>query len=190
MPVLAPHHSATHNQAPTSAHPHQASATTPLGETTITDQPTLSPSRDPPVTKSTRPSSSAGPRSHHTGASLSVATHTTHREYYATVPSKHEKSERPNAQGGHRQEGPGALLGQSWAGYAFNAMAIQPACVVQNRRLLKQVAVGALSQPLRVPNVALSGTLASSGFGVSDVLSRFRLRQVRGLLLARSSQNA
>ena len=69
-------------------------------------------------------------------------------------------------------------------------MAIKPAWVVQNRRLLKQIVVGALSQPLRVRNVALSSALASSAFGVPDVLSRFRLRQVRGLLLALNSLNA
>ena len=43
--------------------------------------------------------------------------------------------------------------------------------------------MSALSQPLCMTNVAI-GTLASSSFGVPDVLSHFSLRQVRGLLPA------
>ena len=60
----------------------------------------------------------------------------------------------------------------------------------QARHLLKKVAVAALSLPLRVPNVALYGVLASLGFGVPNLLSHFRLCQVRGLLLALNSRNA
>ena len=49
----------------------------------------------------------------------------------------------------------------SCADFVFEAMAILPAWVLQTRRLLKQVAVVALSLPLCVPNVALYGTIAS-----------------------------
>ena len=48
----------------------------------------------------------------------------------------------------------------------------------------------ALSLPLRVPKAALYGTHAPLGFGLPNMLSRFRLRQVRGLLLALNSRNA
>ena len=50
--------------------------------------------------------------------------------------------------------------------------------------------MAAVSLPLRVPNVVMYGTIASLGFGLPDVLSRFRLRQVRGLLLALNNRNA
>ena len=71
----------------------------------------------------------------------------------------------------------------------FEAVAAFPAWVSQTQRLLKQVGAAALSQPLCVPDAALYGTLASPGFGPPNVLSRFRLRQVRGLLLALNSRN-
>ena len=64
----------------------------------------------------------------------------------------------------------------SCAGFVFEAIAVLPTWVSHTQRLLKQVAAAALSLPLRVPNAALYGTLASLGFGLPDVLSRFRLR--------------
>ena len=49
----------------------------------------------------------------------------------------------------------------SCADFVFEVVALLLAWVPQTRRLLKQGAVAALSLPLRVPNAALNGTLAS-----------------------------
>ena len=46
-----------------------------------------------------------------------------------------------------------------------------------------------LSLLMRVRNTALYGTVGSLGFGLLSVLCRFRLYQVRGLLLALNSHN-
>ena len=78
----------------------------------------------------------------------------------------------------------------SCAYFVFEAVAVMPAWVLQTRHVLRHVAVGTLSLPLRVPNVALYGTIASLGLGLPDVLSRFRLRQVRWLSLALNRQHA
>ena len=50
--------------------------------------------------------------------------------------------------------------------------------------------MASLSLLLCVPHAVLYGTLASLGFGMPNMLSRFRLRQVHGLLLTLNSRNA
>ena len=79
---------------------------------------------------------------------------------------------------------------RSCANFVFEGVAVFPAWESQTQRLVKQVAVVALCLLLGVRNLALYGTLASLGFGLPDVLFRFRLRQVRGLPLALNIRNA
>ena len=71
-----------------------------------------------------------------------------------------------------------AAYSLSCADFALKAAAVPHAWLLRTRRLLKQLVVIALWLLLRVPNAALYGTLESRGFGLPDMLTRFRLRQV------------